>query len=341
MDEGENSVAQAALTAAGKAQATADNARSMVLNRDPRLQSLEAETVTLAGLAADYQAQLAASIEDRADLRADVTELIAEIQGLNARISSEGYEESEARATADASLRAALTALQARFDAFEPVPGPQGQPGASAYEVAREAGYGGTRSQWLASLKGDAGAQGPQGIPGNVGPTGPQGVAGPTGAQGTSGPVGPAGVAGPVGPVGAMGPQGIQGPKGDTGAQGAKGDPGTPADMAQVADLVSRVAALEGRAVQIEYRDGVAVPAAVVLLGSTTVDVPVAWPTPFPDTSYTIIKPQLTANNINLLGRMEAVVKSKSTTGCVVTVTTTGTLSAGNATLGVLAYRKA
>ena len=72
MDGGEESVAQAALTAAGKAQATADNARSMVLNRDPRLQTLEAETVTLAGLAADYQAQLEASIADRADLRGNV-----------------------------------------------------------------------------------------------------------------------------------------------------------------------------------------------------------------------------------------------------------------------------
>jgi len=39
------------------------------------------------------------------------------------------------------------------------LPTPQkGDPGDSAYQVARAAGYGGTQTQWLASLKGDAGA---------------------------------------------------------------------------------------------------------------------------------------------------------------------------------------
>lgn len=36
--------------------------------------------------------------------------------------------------------------------------GKQGDPGASAYEVARQDGYGGTRTAWLASLVGAAGA---------------------------------------------------------------------------------------------------------------------------------------------------------------------------------------
>ena len=44
--------------------------------------------------------------------------------------------------------------------------GGDGQPGASAYEVALANGFSGTEAEWLASLKGakgDTGAQGPQG----------------------------------------------------------------------------------------------------------------------------------------------------------------------------------
>jgi len=40
--------------------------------------------------------------------------------------------------------------------------------GKSAFEIAQEEGYGGTVSQWLASLKGDPGPQGPQGPPGEI-----------------------------------------------------------------------------------------------------------------------------------------------------------------------------
>lgn len=94
---------------------------------------------------------------------------------------------------------------------------------------------------------------------------------------------------------------------------------------------------------QIEYRDGIAVPAVVSLLGSAaTVDVDVAWSTPFSDDTYTIVKPQVSTSSASLLGRTDAVVKAGSVTakGCKVTVTTTALLSAGSCTVSVLAYRR-
>ena len=80
------------------------------------------------------------------------------------------------------------------------VPGPAG---ASAYDIAVEEGFVGTKKQWLESLRGPAGpagygAQGPagpQGVPGGIGPSGP---AGPQGVPGPVGPTGPAAVVAPV-----------------------------------------------------------------------------------------------------------------------------------------------
>lgn len=153
--------------------------------------------------------------------------------------------------------------------------GSNGLDGLSAYQVARANGYGGTQTQWLASL---VGAQGPKGD---------------TGATG---------------------------PKGDMGAQGPQGMPGLLA---------------------IDYRDGIAVPAITSLLGiSASVDVAVTWNTPFSDTSYSIVKPQVSAASASLIGKTDAVVKSKTTTGCVVTVTSTAVLATGACTLGVLAFKK-
>ena len=74
--------------------------------------------------------------------------------------------------------------------------------GYSAYEVAVQEGFVGTKAEWLASLQGATGPQGEQGIQGQTGPQGPKGDTGETGPQG---------------PAGQQGPQGIQGPKGDPG----------------------------------------------------------------------------------------------------------------------------
>lgn len=43
---------------------------------------------------------------------------------------------------------------------FIPVPGPKGEDGKSAYEIALEEGYKGTKTSWLKSLKGEKGDKG-------------------------------------------------------------------------------------------------------------------------------------------------------------------------------------
>lgn len=74
-----------------------------------------------------------------------------------------------------------------------------GADGLSAYEIAKENGFSGTETEWLASLKGDRGETGLQGIQGE------KGDKGDTGEQGV---------------------QGEKGDKGSTGAKGSKGDTG-------------------------------------------------------------------------------------------------------------------
>lgn len=100
------------------------------------------------------------------------------------------------------------------------MPGTQGPPGLSAYEVAVHDGFVGTEAQWLASLKGATGATGATGAQGVQGPAGPQG---PTGATGATGARGANGTNGATGATGATGPRGVQGPAGPTGATGATG----------------------------------------------------------------------------------------------------------------------
>lgn len=62
--------------------------------------------------------------------------------------------------------------------------GEKGEPGDSAYEIAVANGFIGTETEWLASLKGEQGETGPQGIKGD---TGPQGVQGENGTDGENG----------------------------------------------------------------------------------------------------------------------------------------------------------
>lgn len=131
-------------------------------------------------------------------------------------------------------------------------PGAPGENGATPYELAVAAGFGGTLADWLLTLKGEpgvagpAGPAGPKGKDGSQGPAGdpgPQGVEGPAGpatpgpqgpagAKGDIGPVGPAGPAtpGPAGPQGLQGLQGIQGPQGPAGLQGDIGPAGPKGD---------------------------------------------------------------------------------------------------------------
>ena len=83
--------------------------------------------------------------------------------------------------------------------------------------------------------KGDAGAQGIQGVDGTTGAQGIQGVDGTTGAQGIQGV------------DGTTGAQGIQGVDGTTGAQGIQGVDGTTGSYANLAAECDRYKALARR----------------------------------------------------------------------------------------------
>lgn len=89
--------------------------------------------------------------------------------------------------------------------------GKAGQDGKSAYEIAVDSGYNGSEAEWLDSLKGKDGVQGP------IGPQGP---------KGETGAVGPVGPKGERGEVGVAGPQGLKGEKGDIGPAGPVGPAG-------------------------------------------------------------------------------------------------------------------
>jgi hypothetical protein len=214
---------------ADQAEATGQNARDMVLKRDPRISTLEGLADQLGGAVNAGNGEHA-----RLDQRIDQIQLTPGPAGKDGANGTHGA------------------------DGKPGTNGTNGSDGASAYQVARAAGYGGTQTQWLASLIG---------------------------------------------------------PKGDTGSAG-------PVNF------------------QVEYRDGVAVPAITSLLGiSASVDVTIAWPTPFADANY-IATPQVSTTAGALIGKTAVAVKTKTAAACVVTVTTTALLSAGQATLSAVAYRK-
>lgn len=106
--------------------------------------------------------------------------------------------------------------------------------GKSAYEIAKENGFNGTETEWLASLKGATGAPGASGKDGENGKTPYVGDNGNwyIGADDTGKPSrgekGEPGSPGAKGDKGDTGAQGIQGEQGIQGVQGAKGDKGDP-----------------------------------------------------------------------------------------------------------------
>ena len=126
-----------------------------------------------------------------------------------------------------------------------PVPGPKGDDGKSAYEIAVEKGFIGTEEEWLASLVGPQGEQGIQGPVGPQGEQGPQGPKGETGPQGVQGEIGPQGPKGDKGDTGEQGPQGIQGEKGDSPVKGI--DYWTATDKQEIVnDVLLALPAAEG-----------------------------------------------------------------------------------------------
>lgn len=101
--------------------------------------------------------------------------------------------------------------------------------GKSAYEIAKENGFNGTETEWLASLKGATGAPGADGKNGEDGKTPYVGDNGNwfVGSDDTGKPSrGEKGDKGDTGSPGAKGDKGEPGAKGEPGSPGAKGDKG-------------------------------------------------------------------------------------------------------------------
>ena len=107
-----------------------------------------------------------------------------------------------------------LSIVSGIFAVTYKAPGPQGETGKSAYELAVSNGFNGTIEEWELSLKGEKGDQGL---------TGAQGEKGEQGAQGEKGEKGDKGDKGDRGLTGAQGEQGVQGEKGEQGNAGKDG----------------------------------------------------------------------------------------------------------------------
>lgn len=73
------------------------------------------------------------------------------------------------------------------------IDGMRGARGYSAYEIAVQEGYVGTKTEWLASLRGDTGEKGEKGDRGEQGIQGIQGEQGIQGIPGIQGEIGPKG----------------------------------------------------------------------------------------------------------------------------------------------------
>ena len=100
-----------------------------------------------------------------------------------------------AKADADRAEKASTNAANAATNAVKQAKEAGTFDGQSAYALAVQLGFTGSEADWIASLKGATGAQGPQGPTGPQGATGATGPQGPTGATGTRGETGASGVA--------------------------------------------------------------------------------------------------------------------------------------------------
>lgn len=113
--------------------------------------------------------------------------------------------------------------------------GTDGRDGKSAYEIAREMGFTGTKEEWLESLKGQKGDKGEKGLDGQRGQQGLQGLQGVQGVQGERGLNGKSAyeVARDNGFTGSLTEwlQSLKGQKGDRGEQGQRGDRGQKGDQ--------------------------------------------------------------------------------------------------------------
>lgn len=170
------------------AQAAADNARQMVLSRDPRLRTLEDVAEGLSDLATSYEQALIASQVDRRALHEDLNELATQLAQVELTPGPQGETgpKGDQGATGSQGPQGAVgeRGPQGITGALGPV-GPAGETGAK----------GDTGSAGAQGATGAAGLPGPQGVKGDTGATGAKGTTGTTGATGATGPQGPAGIA--------------------------------------------------------------------------------------------------------------------------------------------------
>lgn len=144
---------------------------------------------------------------------------IAEVAG--AAASDVAHPNAAQHETMGLATKAELQALPAGTAGQDGAPGADGEDGRSAYDIARDHGYGGTETQWLASLKGEKGDRGEQGLKGDPGDDGAPGQDGQPGAPGTPGQDGADGAPGLPGTPGADGQDGAPGTPGADGEDGA------------------------------------------------------------------------------------------------------------------------
>lgn len=116
--------------------------------RDQSMATRE-EMVTLEQLAASFYEQLDLSLAQRQQLRADVDGALAGLQALAGQLD-----------------RVALTPGPPGQPGTPGAPGQPGAPGSSAYDLARGAGFTGTLTDWLTSLRGPKGDPGSPGVAG-------------------------------------------------------------------------------------------------------------------------------------------------------------------------------
>jgi len=142
---------------AEEAEAIGQNARDMVLRRDPRLTTLEELAARLGG-AVDSGNETHARLDQRID-QIELTPGPAGTDGHNGSDGNPGRDGVDGHAGSDGTK------------GTDGLDGKPGNDGLSAYQLARSAGYGGTQSQWLASLtgsKGDRGDKGDTGTPADM-----------------------------------------------------------------------------------------------------------------------------------------------------------------------------
>ena len=126
--------------------------------------------------------------------------------------------------------------VDAKLEAIELTPGPQGEvgPAGPQGEPGPQGEKGDTGEPGPAGKDGIDGAPGPKGDKGDIGPQGPAGPKGDKGDPGERGIQGEQGPKGDKGDTGEQGPQGIQGQKGDQGDAGEPGPQGPKGDTGDV-----------------------------------------------------------------------------------------------------------